>query len=234
MKARPILFVGDIQGCAEELLALLDHARFRPGKHRLIPVGDTVNRGPDAPAVLRCLRDMSAEPILGNHERHLLAVAEGRTWPEQRREGSAIAQLQEAGGLERAADWIRTWPYVREDGGWIAVHAGLHPVQPPARTDADFLTEVRYCTETGERPQGGDGKLFEAPPGFRPWHAFYRGARIVVFGHWARQGLHVRGPLRGLDTGCVYGGQLTGWWWPDDVIVQVPSRQPYRRLPSPP
>lgn len=228
---RPILFVGDIQGCAAELEALLETAAFRPGAHRLLPVGDTVNRGPEAPGVLRLLERAGAEPILGNHERALLAVAERDGPPDWLRKGSAHAQLVEAGAWERAVDWMRAWPLWRRGPGWIMVHAGLHPRLPLEETDPDFLTNVRYCDDAGRRPPFRDGKLTEAPEGYRPWFEYYRGEDCVVFGHWARRGLLVEGSLRGLDTGCVYGGHLTGLWWPADRVVQVNSRQPYRRLP---
>lgn len=233
MSERPILFVGDIQGCAEELAQLLDVAGFRPGRHRLIPVGDTVNRGPDAPGVLRMLREAEAEPVQGNHERHLLAILDRGENPNWLRKGSAHAQLTETGELDRAAEWIRIWPLYREGPDWIVVHAGLHPALEPAQTDASFMTEVRYCTAEGGLPRVPDGKLTGSPDGFRPWYEFYGGTPTVIYGHWARQGLLVRDRLRGLDTGCVYGGHLTGLWWPEDRIVQVNSTQPYRRLPVP-
>jgi len=229
---RPILFVGDIQGCADELRALLEAAGFRAARHRLVPVGDTINRGPDAPEVLRLLRDAGAEPILGNHERHLLSVVAGKAKGDWQREGSALAQLGAAGDLDRAAEWISTWPLLRRGRNWIVVHAGLHPRRTPEDTGADFLTEVRFCNAQGNRPKLADGKLTEPPRGFKPWYEFYSGPRTVMFGHWARLGLLVRERLRGLDTGCVYGGQLTGLWWPEDRLVQVPSQQPYRRLPE--
>jgi len=229
---RPILFVGDIQGCAEELRALLKAAGFRASRHRLIPVGDTINRGPDAPGVLQVLREAGAEPILGNHERHLLAVVSGREEGDWNREGSALAQLRSARALDQAAEWIATWPLLRRGRNWIVVHAGLHPRREPERTSADFLTEVRFCDAEGNRPKEADGKLAEPPRGYRPWYEFYRDTSTVIFGHWARQGLLVRDRLRGLDTGCVYGGELTGLWWPEDRLIQVPSLQPYRRLPS--
>jgi bis(5'-nucleosyl)-tetraphosphatase (symmetrical) len=228
----PILFVGDIQGCAEELRRLLKASGFKTGRHRLIPVGDTINRGPDAPGVLRALREAGAEPILGNHERHVLAVVEGREEGDWKREGSALTQLRDAKELERAAEWIASWPLYREGSDWIVVHAGLHPKRDPEDTDPGFLTEVRYCNAKGKRPKRADGKLTEPPPGFKPWYEFYRDLRTVVFGHWARLGLLVRERLRGLDTGCVYGGSLTGLWWPEDRLVYEPSQQPYRRLPE--
>jgi hypothetical protein len=127
---------------------------------------------------------------------------------------------------------MRSWPLFRQGEDWIVVHAGLHPRLAPGETDPAFLTEVRFCTAEGRRPDEPDGKLAAPPAGFLPWYDFYQGARTVIFGHWARQGLLLRGWLRGLDTGCVYGGPLTGLWWPEDRIVQVPSRQPYRRWPA--
>jgi hypothetical protein len=230
---RPILFVGDIQGCAAELAALLEAAGFRAGEHRLLPIGDTINRGPDAPGVLQLLRDNGAEPIQGNHERNLLErAAHGGPGPKAVEERSALLQLERAGMLAEALDWIATWPLFREGPDWIAVHAGLHPTLPPERTDPAFLTLVRYCDAQGNRPAEPDGQLTEAPPGYQPWDAFYQGTRTVVFGHWALRGLVWQGRLRGLDTGCVYGGSLSGCWWPAHRLVQVPSRQP--RLPDRP
>jgi bis(5'-nucleosyl)-tetraphosphatase (symmetrical) len=228
---RPILFVGDIQGCAEELAHLLDQAGYQAGRHRLIPVGDTINRGPDAPGVVALLRRQGAEPITGNHELALLKTAV-RAHPVETpdRSRSAFAQLLAAGQWEQTLEWIRSWPHARSGSGWVAVHGGVHPRLPVERTPPCYLANVRYCTPGGERPAIEDGSLEEAPPGFRPWYEFYHGERTVIFGHWARRGLIVQGRVRGLDSGCVYGGQLTGLWWPEDRLVQVPSRQPPRRL----
>ena len=67
------------------------------------------------------------------------------------------------------------------------------------------------------------------------WHEVYRGDRRVVFGHDARRGL-VRVErdglpwLVGLDTGCVYGGKLTGYLVKADRIVQVAARRTYRPI----
>lgn len=222
MNERPIFFVGDIQGCALELELLLERAGFRPGAHRLIPLGDTINRGPDAPGVLDRLEQAGAEPILGNHERALIDILYSGTvppWAEGPR--SAYTQLKAAGRWEAEMKRIAQWPLWREGPGWIAVHAGLHPNRRPAHTHPAFLTEVRFCDEEGRQPGHVPKGTLAPPDGFKPWFDHYSGEKTVIFGHWAQRGLVRIGNSRGLDTGCVYGGQLTGLWWPEDTVVQV-------------
>ena len=84
----------------------------------------------------------------------------------------------------------------------------------------------------------GPGTTITGDPGrarkpFRPWYEFYdpaqHGDRVVVFGHWAMQGLVNETHLRGLDTGCVWGGQLTAWIAEENRLVQVPARRTYVR-----
>lgn len=226
---RPILFVGDIQGCARELELLLERAGFRPGRHRLLPLGDVINRGPDSPGALRLLEEAGAEPILGNHELGLLEIrSSGRVPDWARQPHSAYVQLQAAGRWEQAMAAIAAWPLVREGPDWIAVHAGLHPRLPWQETAPWFLTEVRFCDAAGRRPHGVPKGQLEPPPGFAPWFEHCREQRTVFFGHWARRGLVLRRRQRGLDTGCVYGGRLTGLWWPQGRLVQVPALEIYR------
>ena len=224
---RPILFLGDIQGCAGELAELLEQAAFDSRTHRLIPLGDTINRGPDAAGAIALLRQHRAEPVLGNHELALLREIDSGAAPVDK-PGSGRLQLQRTGTLDETIDWMRTWPLYREGKDWIAVHAGLHPELPPERTPPEFLTGVRFCDARGERPAEPDGRAATTPPGFSPWFDFYDGPRTVVFGHWARMGLIRLERLFGLDTGCVYGRQLSALWWPGGRLVQVPSRQPMR------
>jgi bis(5'-nucleosyl)-tetraphosphatase (symmetrical) len=137
-------------------------------------------------------------------------------------------------------DWLGSQPVIDVERDLIVVHAGLHPkwhddieslstdlnaaVAGHLRGDVDerieFATVVRHCDAAGRRPEKDDP--LPGPP-FEPWDRFYAGRRTVVFGHWARRGLVVGKRVRGLDTGCVYGGPLTAWIAEEDRIVQVPG-----------
>ena len=247
-KPRPILFVGDIHGCAVELEALLEKVGFSPSQRRLIPVGDAFNRGPDSPRVLAVLRQAEAEPLLGNHEQRLLRLAEHKASakplpPVALSPQSAYTQFCKAGVWEEAVAAMRSWPLWRcsakhpgtlvgasQASGrkhWLAVHAGIHPVLAVEATNPHFLTNVRHCNAQGEQPSPLlDGGL-RAPRGYRAWFYHHRAMYTVVFGHWGRRGLVRRPRLYGLDTGCVYGGALSALLWPENRLVQVPAKKAY-------
>jgi hypothetical protein len=193
-----ILFVGDVQGCAAELRDLMAAAGFDARRHRLALCGDLVNRGPDSAGVLALARDLDAIAVAGNHD---LALLQGRRSP-----GLDQVRAQLGAELDAWLAWLGALPtFVRGDG-YILVHAGIAPGKRPEQCTRAELTEIRMV----------DG---------RPWFDAWPGPEIVVFGHWAQRG-QVDLPLcKGLDTGCVYGGRLTGLWWPRLEWISVPARQ---------
>ena len=71
--------IGDVQGCADELKALLERCDFSADRDELWFVGDLVNRGPKSLETLRFVRALGANAtvVLGNHDLHLLALAYG-------------------------------------------------------------------------------------------------------------------------------------------------------------
>src|SRR4051812_16346518 len=118
------LVVGDIQGCADELGDLLTSVRFRPEADHLVAVGDLVNKGPKSLEVLRRLRELDADIVLGNHDLHLLAVAAGLRNPE----GDTFQDVLMASDLEEMLDWMvdRPEPLVWYHN-FVVVHAGVPP-----------------------------------------------------------------------------------------------------------
>jgi bis(5'-nucleosyl)-tetraphosphatase (symmetrical) len=232
------IFIGDIQGCREELERLLETLAFDPSTDRLEPVGDLVNRGPDSLGTLRLLRSLDAGGVLGNHDLHLLRSAAG---VRAMRAEDTLDEVLRADDCDELIAWLARRPFVRASGELLVVHAGLHPAwedperelagRDPLTQDAatDFATRVRYCDPSGARPKRD---WPEPATPFAPWyeHWLRQGdARTVVFGHWARRGLVVQPGLRGLDTGCVWGRELTAWIAEEDRLVSVPAARAYAR-----
>lgn len=90
------------------------------------------------------------------------------------------------------------------------------------------LTRLRFCSEDGRMDFKAKGEAADAPAGMVPWfETGYRqtaGRDTVVFGHWSALGLLLRADLIGLDTGCVWGRQLTAVRLDDRVVFQVDCR----------
>lgn len=231
------IFIGDLQGCREEFEDLLEAVQYDPATDALHPVGDLVNRGPDSVGAVRLAQSLGAEPILGNHEIHVLRQAKD---PDLRGNRRTLRELQEAPDGEELLAWLEGLPLMRCWEDVVCIHAGIHPLwQDPCTAvrganiydatdnDVEFAVRARYCDPNGHPPPQGD---WPPPPmPFRAWDMFWRKRtgemRTVVFGHWARRGLVIEPRTRGLDTGCVYGGRLTAWIPEEDRIVSVPARR---------
>lgn len=194
------LFVGDVHGCSDELAALLRVA----APTDVVLLGDIFTKGPDPAGVWALVQAVGAEAVLGNHDAALLLSRKRlKRWlpPD-------------------AWTWLAALPLMRagraEDGrGWRAVHAGLHPRRGAEGTTRAMALNLRRFPNDRE-------------PGNPFWWHGYRRKRLVVHGHDARRGLIDRRPWTlGLDTGCVYGGALTGYLLEEDRVLQVPARTVY-------
>lgn len=119
--------IGDVQGCCDALLRLLDALNFDPAADRLWLAGDLINRGPQSAATLRLVRSLGdrAMTVLGNHDLHLLAVASGG----KRGRRDTLDDLLQAPDRDELLDWLRHRPlmHTSNDGRWHMVHAGLPP-----------------------------------------------------------------------------------------------------------
>jgi bis(5'-nucleosyl)-tetraphosphatase (symmetrical) len=122
----PTYAIGDVQGCFDELQALLARIGFDRARDRLWFVGDLVNRGPKSVEVLRCVRNLgeAAVSVLGNHDLHLVTQFEGF---ERKRKDDTFGDVLGAPDAKELVDWLRTRPMMHAEGNWVMVHAGLVP-----------------------------------------------------------------------------------------------------------
>jgi len=262
--------IGDVQGCHDELVALLDAIRYDRARDRLWFVGDLVNRGPKSLEVLRFVRDLGggAVVVLGNHDLHLVCRAEG-LW-KRREDDTLDAVLGAPDGME-LVDWLRERPLMHVEDGHAMVHAGLLPAWSverarllageveaalTAKRYAEFLahmygseparwhdglggwdrlraivnvmTRMRFTTADNDIEVRSKGAA--PPPGYRPWYEFRAGTGgpDIVCGHWSTLGLKITERVLAIDTGCVWGGAMTGVRLEDRKLVQIPCAG-YRR-----
>ncbi len=230
----PFDIIGDIHGCFDELVSLLDKLGYEvradgasarhPEGRRALFLGDLVDRGPATPAVLRLVMSMVAAGtalcLPGNHESKLLKALQGRNVTTTHGLAASLEQLA-AEPPEFSAEIARfidslIGHYVLDDGRLVVAHAGL-PATMHGRASGAVRSFALYGDTTGETDEYG-------LPVRYPWAEDYRGEAMVVYGHtpvpeavWVNRTICI-------DTGCVFGGQLTALRYPERELVSVPAR----------
>lgn len=199
------IVVGDIHGCLDELMRLLERVDLR-ADDLLVSVGDVVDRGPSPGEVVRFLRERPNTVVLvGNHERkHIRGIF---SYAQE------ITRLQLGGAYDEIVAWMGTLPYHFENEHVRVVHAAMVPGVPLPEQQHEIL-----CGSTsGERELG---TIFST--GW--WHEHYEG-KPVVFGHRVVDEPLVRDSVVfGIDTGACHGGRLTALVAPTLALVSVAAR----------
>ena len=118
--------IGDLQGCYQELLDLLDKINFDEGRDRLWFTGDLVNRGPRSLECLRFVKENNCITVLGNHDLHLLAVAARQS---KKKHKDTLETILSASDRDELLDWLLRRPLLFMDDSmdYLMVHAGLAP-----------------------------------------------------------------------------------------------------------
>jgi bis(5'-nucleosyl)-tetraphosphatase (symmetrical) len=163
--AEALWAIGDVQGCAASLQALLAQI---PGDARLVFVGDLVNRGPQSLASLRLVRSLGnrAVALLGNHDLHLLATAAGI---RRQHDDDTLAEILAAPDRDELLDWLRARPLAHREAGALFVHAGVLPtwsVEQTLALAAEVQARLRapdyrdfLATMYGNQPERWDDAL---------------------------------------------------------------------------
>jgi bis(5'-nucleosyl)-tetraphosphatase (symmetrical) len=160
--------IGDLQGCYKEFRQLLDLLAFDAAADKLWLVGDIVNRGPDSLILLRFIKALgdAAVMVLGNHDLHLLMVAEGCA---RLHRSDTLQEILAAPDRDELLYWLRQQRLLHVEGDYVMVHAGLLPAWSVAQA-ASLAQEVEaalrgnefhefFSHMYGNQPDRWDGSL---------------------------------------------------------------------------
>ena len=262
--------IGDLQGCFLTMETLLAKIAFNHSRDRLWFVGDLVNRGLGSLECLRFVKHLAdrAVVVLGNHDLHLLAVAEGLGKSGKH---DTLAAILNAPDRDELLDWLRNRLMVHAEGEFVMVHAGLLPQWDLAlamklaheveaalrgkdyrsllanmygnepdtwrdelagldrrRIAINAMTRMRVVSDDARMDLKFKGGLASLPEGLSPWferrHSSFAD-KTIISGHWSALGLHVSSRFIGIDTGCVWGRELTAVRLEDRMVFQVPCAE---------
>lgn len=215
------IFIGDVHGCAAEFGKLLDKLKFDGTKDKVFLAGDAFTKGPDALGVWEIICDIDAKMVLGNHDVALLENLKKRLKGKEKKIKAAHKQTLDdvMSVVDDLVPWLEDLPLYIETDRFLLLHAGINPERELSYTLRDEFLTIRTWP-----PQKG----VEGPR----WHDAYDPVRpLLVFGHDAPNGLVMKERLGipylvGLDSGCVYGNELSAYILDEQKIVQVDSLQP--------
>jgi serine/threonine protein phosphatase 1 len=207
--SRFIYAVGDIHGCYDQLRAAVAKIKSHAGAsfHRVIFLGDYVDRGKDSRAVVALVKDLVTDgsppgirrALRGNHEQMMIDASRGQghlLWLDN---GGIETEESYAGyrsEMQRHIEWMEALPTMIETENHIFVHAGL----TPRHSLTDQPEEVLLWSRGWQKRDHDFGKH-------------------VVYGHQASEGLDLRPFSSGLDTGACYGGPLTVGVFDESVMA---------------
>ena len=245
----PFDIIGDVHGCCDELEILLQKLGYEPGKaqnidplwgdkiyihpqkRKLVFLGDLMDRGPRNLDTMRLARNMvqagSALCVPGNHEIRLMHKLQGRNinmgygLEKTLEELKSLAEGQRKQFSGKMIEFIQglTSHYVLDDGKLVLAHAGMRETMQ-GRSSAKVSEFAMYGETKGE------SDLFGLPSRF-PWILNYHGFATVVYGHTAVREPQWLNRTLNVDTGCVFGGKLAAWRYPEEEFVFAPANMIY-------
>jgi predicted phosphodiesterase len=210
---RRTIVVGDIHGCYDELEDMLAEVDFGEGD-RLVSVGDLITKGPKSREVLdRFMAEPQFSAVIGNHDLALRRRWNGEKFKLKDSQKPTHKELKK--DKEHYVSYLNSLPFLIDLGTHLVVHAGVRPGVALHSQTTDDLTELRSL---GKDRAARDGT---------PWYDVYDGEKVVLFGHWPASEPRRGKKAIGLDTGCVYGNQLTAYIIETGEFKSVAARRAY-------
>lgn len=230
--------IGDVHGCYDECLELLNQLGYNwqndlpvhPAGRIPVFVGDITDRGPASVAMMQLVTRMHeqnlANYVPGNHCDKLYRYLIGRNVQITHGLETTVEELK---ALPPKEERLTTYAFkklyetaplylVLDDQKLVIAHAGIKE-DYIGKMNKKVKSFVLYGDVTGETDATGF-------PIRRDWAKHYKGKAWIIYGHTPVKEPRQVGKTINIDTGCVFGGALTAWRYPEDELVSVPSKQP--------
>ncbi len=236
----PYDIIGDIHGCYDELIELLEILGYEsqngvivhPQGRQLAFVGDAADRGPRSMDVWNLLFvQQDAKSLIyspGNHCNKFHRYLNGHNVQITNGLETTVAEFKQYSKEKQEAfrkrflAFFEMLPYYHtlDDGKLVIAHAGIRAdmIDKPLRKET--IVFVLFGDITGEKH--ADGR-----PVRRDWAKNYKGDTYIVYGHTPVKEPRFKNKTVNIDTGCVFGGKLTAFRYPEMETISVSSKQPY-------
>ena len=223
-----VMVVGDVHGCSSELRDIVD--KFAPSSDdTIVLAGDVVDKGPDSKGVIKIARSINAKIIMGNHDDKMVR------WCRWQKSGKPnpvrVSDWKKSVWSSMDPDdiqWISDAPYYMDVGhGFTVVHGGCLPGVPIVKQKPSIMMRLRRINAAGKY-------VDDSTPDSIDWQSHWDGPQSLIVGHNVHSlnrprvdNLSDDRQIWNIDTGCVYGGHLTGIIVGSRDIIQVKARKSY-------
>jgi len=217
MKMARTIAIGDIHGCYDELIELLEKAELTQ-EDRVIAVGDLTVKGPKSREVLELFsQDSRFSSVIGNHDLALVNFWKGELPNLKAAQQRTFDELAES---QQLFEFLASLPPYLELDSHVIVHAGIRPGVALNGQALGDLVELRTLGPDRTSREG------------TPWYELYNDDKVALFGHWPASTPRIGRRAIGLDTGCVYGYQLTAYIVEDKQFISVRAHTAYHSPPT--
>ena len=202
MSKKRLIVYGDLHGCLEEFKEL--RKKIKPKKKDIeVVVGDAIIKGPFSGKTLSYIRKKGIKLIIGNNEDKFLNClnkddnCSDRFW-------SYAKEIK-----KKDIEFLKTLPYFLKIKNITIVHGGI-PLgmtldKELSKKELKELTLLRYYDK-----DLNSLKWTERDRMYKYWAELYDGREgFVVYGHQPFKKPKIDKYAIGIDTGCVYGGELS-------------------------
>lgn len=231
--------VGDIHGCFQEFIELTNKLGYvwhdglpsHPEGRVLGFVGDLADRGPQSLQVIKTVYRLVIEKnqgyyCPGNHCNKLYRYLMGRKVQITHGLETTVAEYESLLSNEQAMlknnfmTLYETSSFYKilDDKKLVIAHAGIRE-DYIGRWDKKVETFVLYGDITGSKHPDGS-------PIRRDWAKQYKGSAFVVYGHTPVRKPRIINNTINIDTGAVFGGELTAFRYPEKETISVVSSMP--------